>query len=64
MTNDDVTTKIMVLDSQDSTADSSSGSANSITTYLETIANTKTIRGFSVTPSGSSKMTVVIVHDS
>lgn len=63
MTNFNVTTKILVVESQDVTADTSTGSAKTISDYIDSIANTKTIRSIFAVPISNTMMSVVIIHD-
>lgn len=63
MANYDTTTKVIIND-LDQSADSVTGSlAKEVNDYFETVANTKTIRGFTMAAFGQ-KAIVIIVHDS
>lgn len=66
MANFNVTTKVILHNGPNDSADSVSGSyAKEVTDYLETVTNTKTIRGIhSVWLPNSNCVMTVIVHDS
>lgn len=59
-----VTTKILLVDSNDSAADSVTGSAaKTVSDYIETLdLTTNAIYYFTVTPVSNSKVQVMIVH--
>lgn len=64
MTNYSAVTKILLVDSQDASADSVSGSsANTVTTYIETLdSTTNQIISVTETPVSNNKTRVCIIH--
>jgi hypothetical protein len=60
-----VTTKVLLVDSNDARADTTSGStAKAISDYLESVDSSKTIRNISVAQVSNTTVMVLIVHDS
>lgn len=65
MANYNVTTKILIINIQDTSADNVTGSAaKAITDYLESVDAAKTIRSITVAPISNTRAAIIIIHDS